>query len=267
MRPAGGIFLWADATKKIPETSAIPQIWPLIVLAKLQDARGTDVQDLIAQGSKTEPAVVIQGLTVIDNTGDALFNSSTFGPGVPKTPTPSPYVHFLVRPSAICFNAASAATIAQGGLLVTPFRKGPNPGSGPPEQEIDIADLGGVVAGSGGLISKFTYACLPKGRYAINAVYPTGQAWTTPNEAGNCAHSEGAISSDFSDMSKLTCTVKPRSVLYSQGTRAILEIVGPSDPNNCTKPADGVVQAAAVPDECLPCSERVNAGKFPECAP
>jgi hypothetical protein len=276
----GSIFVWADSTKKIPESTAIPQFWPLVLFAKLQDDRINDPENLIAQGSKTDPAVVIQAITLIDSTADALFNSSQFGPPPPKSPAdPAAHkdrVHVLIRPSAICFNAASAATFAQGGLLVTPFQKGSDPGTSPgpgmPERQKDIADLNAVLAGSGGLVHSFQYACLPKGRYAINAAYPTGQVWTTPNETGQCAQGEGKLVGDkgnFDDLTKLSCATKPRNILFSQSPRAILEIVGPSDPNNCKVPqnAQNTVQAAAVPDACLPCSQRVNPSAFPECAP
>ena len=60
--------------------------------------------------------------------------------------------------------------------------------------------------------------CLPLGRYAISAVYPTGQVWTVPNETG--------------------------AVLASQGGGAVVQIVPPQDPGACV--------AAPVPPECLP---------------
>jgi hypothetical protein len=94
--------------------------------------------------------------------------------------------------------------------------------------------------------------CLPQGRYAINVVYPDGQAWTVPNEAGGCtgtATGEGAT-----DWSGLTCTLQPRNVIQSQGPRAVVEIVGPSNPKNC-------VEGAPVPPTpaiCLPTSTTSN---------
>jgi hypothetical protein len=100
---------------------------------------------------------------------------------------------------------------------------------------------------------------LPKGRYEINIVYPDGQAWTVPNEAGACSGDEGTT-----DYGGLTCTLKPRPILYSQGNRAVVEVVGPTNPNNCvnagpaasptfatsTIPMGG--PAPAVPVACLP---------------
>jgi hypothetical protein len=83
-------------------------------------------------------------------------------------------------------------------------------------------------------------ACLPTGRYAINVVYPDGQAWTVPNESGACTAAEGA-----SDYTNLSCTLQPRPILYSQGTRAVVEITPATNPANCAG-------AAVVPAVCLP---------------
>ena len=83
-------------------------------------------------------------------------------------------------------------------------------------------------------------ACLPTGRYAINAVYPDGQAWTVPNETGACSGAEGAT-----DYAQLTCTLQPRPVLRSQGTRAVVEIVAATDASHCA--GDHAVPAACRP--------------------
>ena len=125
------------------------------------------------------------------------------------------------------------------------------------------------------------YGCLPTGRYGVNLVYPTGQAWTLPNEAGSCATAEGSIAGlngGSTNYSKLTCSApgQGRPVLFSQGTRAVIEITPATDPTHCvgtptaTPPAllaNGSAPAPfAVPDACLPCSQRVNKSAFPECA-
>jgi hypothetical protein len=91
---------------------------------------------------------------------------------------------------------------------------------------VNTKDYGGATNGMIG-------GCLPLGRYQINMVYPTGQAWTTPNEEGSCAASEGATTfsganapgAGFADDPlHISCATKPRPVLYSQGTRAVVEI-------------------------------------------
>jgi hypothetical protein len=89
-------------------------------------------------------------------------------------------------------------------------------------------------------VREIKQGCLPKGRYAITLVYPTGQAWTVPNEIGGCAPSEGVV---VSTSAVPACSAKPRPVLLSQGARAVLEIVGAQDPSVC--------DANPVPDACL----------------
>jgi hypothetical protein len=66
------------------------------------------------------------------------------------------------------------------------------------------------------------YGCLPEGRYALNLLYGTGQAWTLPNEAGVCAPSEEATSEGV-------CGQRPR--LASQDV--VLVIGPPDDPAYC----------------------------------
>ena len=84
-------------------------------------------------------------------------------------------------------------------------------------------------------------ACLPTGRYAVNVVYPDGQAWTVPNESGEaCLGDEGST-----DYARLKCTLQPRPILYSQGTRAVVEIVPATNKAHCTG-------HAAVPAVCEP---------------
>jgi hypothetical protein len=88
--------------------------------------------------------------------------------------------------------------------------------------------------------------CLPTGRYAINLVYPDGQAWTVPNEAGACTGD--ATGEGGTDWTKLTCTLQQRPVIRSQGVRAVVEIVKTTNPKNCVK--GGAVPP--VPPICLP---------------
>lgn len=91
------------------------------------------------------------------------------------------------------------------------------------------------------IVREIKEGCLPKGRYAITLVYPTGQAWTVPNEMGGCAPDEGALRTSGNIP---TCGSKPRPVLLSQGARAVLEIVDarPEDQATCV--------AHPVPDGC-----------------
>ena len=64
--------------------------------------------------------------------------------------------------------------------------------------------------------------------------------------------------------SGITCTLKPRPILYSQGNRAVVEVVAATDPKNCQNPgpaanpvftANTIPQgqvAPSVPVACLP---------------
>jgi hypothetical protein len=92
--------------------------------------------------------------------------------------------------------------------------------------------------------------CLPKGRYAINVVYPDGQAWTVPNEAGACTGTSQS-GEGVTDWNNYTCTLQKRTVIQSQGPRAVVEIVGPSNPKNCVDANSPVPPTPAI---CMPTS-------------
>jgi hypothetical protein len=320
----GGIYVWWNGTQieedcngipgctpellgQVPENSLIKRMWPLIVLAKLNDLpSGTtqpnpnDPEELIAQGTDlTKPIVIVQGITLA---GDSVFNfaqgGSCTGADCTATSDPSnhtvsailPYPDFknhtnlqdhvtvLLRPSVLCLDPRAPD---QGGVLVTPGTlvptsptnsdivvKGPyppgdqydNPKSDPAVQGIvvdsqilsnpQLATLVNTKAqgSSNGLIG----ACLPPGRYQVNMVYPTGQAWTTPNEEGSCASLEGTtlLNGTGPGFDPGNCSSKPRPVLYSQGTRAVVEITPTESATNCksASPTGGAI--AAVPFAC-----------------
>ena len=259
---------------------------------------GNDPASLTAQGDATHPVVILQGITLLAapqpfplspsgnaspdtfiNTAvaggaltgtDAIFDSSGVG-----QPTVFTQDHLMValRPSVICFDHLFDSPPANDtrGVLVSPFSSntvaafsGAPPSTGP-VVPLDLLSLDEAATGRfpvTGLVNAVQYGCLPKGRYAINVVYPDGQAWTVPNEAGACSGTEGTT-----DFGALTCTLKPRPVLYSQGNRAIVEIVGPKDPKNCqgtppSPPGNPSLDASPfgtaafqVPPECLPTSQ------------
>jgi hypothetical protein len=236
--PAGGLFTWS-AGKSIPETFGqnpfVFQMWPLVVLAKLDtDADGNGV---VAQGSVDKPIVVIQAITLFK---DDLIQTSSLG-GPPASPTaPVDHVTALVRPSVICFDPAH---VDDGGVLVTPYLTGLDPEdlSKPEKPLIDPAVL---KQASGKLIRDVKRGCLPLGKYGMNLVYPTGQAWTIPNEMGSCTAIEGGWDTTVNPSS---CSSKARAVMQSQGIKAVLEIVPPTTPDGqklCN-------EDAPVPQECI----------------
>jgi hypothetical protein len=295
--PSGGGFaVWENAVldpstqqyvpQQIAEGNNVPLLWPLVVLSKLvddyaPDANGKyphaqDPASLTAQGDPKNPVVILQGITLLgnadpqkDNLYDSAFhyllkqyfNSGTHLPIVSL----QNHLTVMIRPSVICFNTLfDPNNPDKRGTLVTPYLRG-NSADSPPKTDQPIVptdllnnpdetrqSIKGLVKGDP------VPGCLPKGRYAINLVYPDGQAWTVPNEAGACSGSEGATSyppisqngplPTATQLANVQCVMKQRPVLLSQGNRAVVEIVGPQDPTNCT--AGGKVPA--VPAQCLP---------------
>lgn len=213
-------------------------------------------------------------------------SGSFFTPKALINPDGSPVVYSqdhitaLLRPAVICFNTLFDANNSdKRGNLVTPYLVSQSADPSPqltPQQNAPVVppDLldnddparqqvnnlvkappgwtkpagwtPGTACPATGNCGPAIQGCLPKGRYAINVVYPDGQAWTVPNEAGACtgtATGEGQTQWD-----NYTCTLQKRTVIQSQGPRAVVEIVGPSDPNNC-KPGAPV---PPTPSICLP---------------
>jgi hypothetical protein len=256
---------------------------------------GNDPASLTAQGDATHPVVIMQGITLLNAqqpnplTGqpaesDTFLNtvlaagvlglpSHIFSAGQP-TQFQQDHLMVALRPSVICFNHLFDNPLPPDtrGVLVSPYSSNTvASGTGgtavgpivPPDLlKIDqtASDHRFPVTT---LVNSVKYGCLPKGRYAINIVYPDGQAWSVPNEAGACSGTEG-----LSDFGNLTCTIKPRPILYSQGNRAVVEVVGPTNPQSCQSPssspqdgsphgppgdpAPATGPAFVVPSECLP---------------
>ena len=296
----GGIYVWwngnytdadcgnvkgcAKSLEFIPENPEIYRMWPLVVLAKLQDLpkggaqpNTNDPQGIVAQGSKLEaPVVIIQGITLAgDPKGvvpDSFLTTSVLSPAVGVAqPLLYPdvvhntnlqdHVSFLVRPSALCLDPRAPDN---GGILVTPgnFQSQSDgtyaiTGNFPPGDPIDTASSGIVIddsIGSNPQLSTLVNTklghngivggCIPTGRYQINLVYPTGQAWTTPNESGACATLEG--STQLTNDPGSCSIANPRKVLRSQGTRAVVEVTT-ATPGSC---AAGGAGGGAVPYAC-----------------
>lgn len=239
----GGLLVFARGGS-IPENPAIPSLWPQVALVKLADdpERRTDRQSLVIQGTREEslvtgkppgPLVVIQGITLLD---DSLARTIA-GPAAstPTTAALRDHLTALVRPAALCFDPRR---VDLGGLLVTPHLTGRS-ADGNETGEKPLFDRAAIEAQP--TVRELRRGCLPMGRYAISLVYPTGQAWTVPNETGGCSALEGAVRVGDRVGS---CTDKPRPVLLSQGSRGVVEIIGPAEP--------GVCEENPVPAECLP---------------
>jgi hypothetical protein len=244
---AGGLIeVWwdgmhANRTDNLIPEGQLPKLWPLVAFIKLDDEtladnkttdHSNDPESLNAQGfDLKKPAVVIQGITlekdsVFQTLSDTLVNRL---PVQPNANTGYDHITVLVRPSVLCVDPRHPE---KGGLLVTPHTKGPQADhpNVDPSQYVDLFDQATVLAAQKDLVNGFQLGCLPKGRYAINAIYPSGQAWTVPNEMGSCAKAEGA--SSFAP-GVGDCSIQHRPTLFSQGNRNVIEIVDPVDPTYC----------------------------------
>jgi hypothetical protein len=251
--PGAGFSVWQNAVvdpatgmyapQEIPEGNGVPELWPQVVLVKMTDPQATTPQ----------PLVVLEGITLLgqgasDSLVGTVLAASTglFTAGDANGPRPvvsaQDHLTVILRPSVLCFPSAFGR-----GTLVTPHPKAttadvdcssnPCVPNGTPDQPIAPADLL-MQPALASLAGASAVGCLPTGRYAINVVYPDGQAWTVPNEAGVCSGTEGAT-----DSKNGTCTRSPRPVLHSQGARAVVEIVGADDPAYCL--------ANGPPDACV----------------
>jgi hypothetical protein len=239
----GGLLVFSRGGS-IPDNPAVPALWPEVAFVKLADDpvhRG-DPQSLVVQGTPEEeivtgrkpgPIVILQGIT-IDNDSLAATLAGSFQQS-PTTAALRDHVTVMIRPAALCFDRKR---VDVGGLLVTPHLVGKSADANEAGDK-PLFDSDAVLSQKN--VRDVKQACLPKGRYAMAAVYPTGQSWTVPNEMGGCARTEGAVAAPAGLAS---CTVKPRPVLLSQGPRAVLEIVDPAD--------DSVCQDNPTPAECLP---------------
>ncbi len=232
----------------IPEGGGVPSLWPLVVLTKLDTS--TDPHGTTAQGDPTHPVIILQGITLLggDGTGDptkadTLFNTATAeafgslfdtGSGQPVV-FPQDHLTVLVRPAAICFNTLfDPNNPDKRGTLLTPHLFAPTAdlpaqqNSAPivPPSALSSSQFASLVKGLP------VEGCLPTGRYAINIVYPDGQAWTVPNESGVCSGEEGST-----NYARLTCSLEPRPVLRSQGLRAVVEITPSASCKSALPPA------------------------------
>jgi hypothetical protein len=191
----------------------------------------------------TKPIVIVQAITVAQAysfaggflPGDSLLDTVEPGPSnIPSAANLQDHVTVMLRPAALCLDPNHPDL---GGTVVTPFQTGVFP----PQDAFDHTSTGTIF--NPAIISKpqlsslvsqsgqgAYYGCLPTGRYQINVVYPTSQAWTTPNEIGGCAASEGNTEATNDPG---TCSVKARPVLRSQGTRAVVEITPAANKANC----------------------------------
>lgn len=185
----------------VPESDLIPSLYPLAVFNKLKPG-----SKLVAQ---TRPTVIMQGITLI---------KTLIGTALKPEPikTLDTELTVAVRPTAICLDPLKPT---EPGIAVIPHdtdAKG-NPLLSNPDA------LKQALAAQFGRPMELVVGCLPEGDYSINLVYPTGQAWTLPNEGEVCAANE-PMSGDGKK-----CGTRAR--LASQG--AVFTIGPPNDAAYC----------------------------------
>jgi hypothetical protein len=243
---ANSLFTWTDGTS-IPENALLANLLPQVVFTKLVDdpMHTIDPESITQQVPPGGPIVIVLGLTL--GPTDNLLDLVGYGVTAPGPMAATDHVTALVRPVAVCVDPTKPE---QGATLVAPHFTGisadPNTSGQQPLFDTDavIAALTPIF----GTINTPVQGCLPPGRYAPNLIYPTGQAWTIPNESGSCAATEGALTTRSSTSSTgAACTGgsgAARDVLFSQGTRGVLEITESPGSSTCAQ--------FPVPSACLP---------------
>jgi hypothetical protein len=221
-----------------PGVPLIASLFPQAILAKL------DPKDPADQTAQASPAVILQGLVLNENllatTVGSFRDPQT---GAPRPPRPVQSLDVALRPSVICIPEPQnpAAPV----YVVTPAFKALN--GEPILDPASIADQVRAQLGNRPDI-RVIEGCLPRGKFQMNLIYDTGQAWTVPNEGGFCTYAEERQGEE--------CVrgVLRRRLLGSQAVSA--EIGDPRDPSFCASAFPGPEYTGGVPTVCLRPDER-----------
>jgi hypothetical protein len=253
----------AGAVETTPEGSnpAIAELFPQVVFSRINDR-----SDPALLTSQSDPAVIASGLVVNERilaTTAALWDK--------KGIEPVDELRVLMRPSVICTRPLDPSSEL---YLVTPsFRSRPT--AKDPQGEVVI---GNPTALRTNLAARFNKpiekvkvveGCLPPGKYGMNLVYGTGQAWSLPNEAGRC---RSPLEVERPDNQTCKQEGKPaRPILMSQRFHVTLEgaqedgyceqIAGIAAANAASNGADLLDASdyiAGIPVACLNADERAN---------
>jgi hypothetical protein len=172
-----------DGKDHITGSSLVPAFGPIVSLTKMD--REHDVNNLW-RSTQDKPRV-LSSLIIGPPTANSLLE--VVGYGLHLEPDWVPAIKAFLRPSAVCIE--NAADPNSKTVIVTPYEFDQ---SDPPNQIINAEATRQDIAEQ--LARNFdnteiAYACLPPGIYAMNVIVPaTGQAWTLPNESGNCMPGE-----------------------------------------------------------------------------
>jgi len=208
-----------NAVDHVPDSEQIPSLFPLSIFAKL-----TDGDDL---NNQANPAVVIQALTIYQSLTATAFAPANLGKAEPEAIV-------AIRPAALCIDPGDPT---KPGVFVISHQTDKAMNTIIPDE---MALTTALEAQFHRKIS-IVYGCLPEGRYGVNLIYGTGQAWSVPNEAGICAANE-TLSGDKKSCSDGTSSSSPHRARLNSQT-GVLTIVAPEDAAYC--------KAHPVPTACL----------------
>lgn len=226
----------------IRTTPPIPDTFPQVIFARL-DPSDTDRQTTIGN-----PAVIIQA--VVSEAGKPISSNLSLANATTQKIVPT--VQASLRPSAICARPEDP----YGTLYVV------TPSINAIDKTPVIADLDALRLVLAKRFRrpitdvKVLEGCLPPGKFSMNVVHDTGQAWTLPNEAGVCTGVGGSLAStrEHPTADGTGCTqehvpgARPR--LASQSWNFF--VGGRSEPGYCESFPLAI-------DDSLPSSKRVDA--------
>jgi hypothetical protein len=184
--PGKFVTYWWDANRdgvvdefdRVVGSPGAKALAPIVSFTKL------DPSDPIRRTTQAAPRILTSAVIAApDGTLAGLIAS------VPTTPTAVDEIVAVIRPTAICI----PDPVDRNGetLIVTPAEFDTKNEPVVPEPDVLKGDLAGQLRRRADLMS-IAYECLPPGDFAMNIVYETGQAWTTPNESGVCMPRENA---------------------------------------------------------------------------
>ncbi|MEO5727361.1 MAG: hypothetical protein ABI134_04790, partial [Byssovorax sp.] len=157
----------------------------------------------------------------------------------PNLAAAEPEATVAIRPAALCLDPSDASKPAV--LVIThDTDKAMN------KIVADEAVLAATIGKQFNRKVSIVYGCLPEGRYGINLIYGTGQAWSLPNEAGVCAANEPRTADGKGCAEGPEAGDPHRARLASQAT--VLTITAPTDPAYCA--------AHKTPAICFPAAKK-----------
>ncbi len=166
----------------VPEAGAAPvaAIFPQALFLKADERVAPPGRFL-----QTAPLVALPGITLRNGLfAETLVANFVDASGAPLPPQSAAELTVAVRPAALCLSTDPRAPV----YFVTP--------SFTTSAGETLVDPEAIVPGLRALLGRpdadvrVVEGCLPRGRYQINLLSPSGQRWAVPNEAGLCVAPE-----------------------------------------------------------------------------